>query len=84
MLTPGPVIDLEALGDRTAVYDLVYVPRETELLRAARARGLPAAGGASMLVAQAVIAFRRWTGVDDAGAAMRAAVAPLLETDGAP
>jgi shikimate dehydrogenase len=82
MLTPGMVIDPARLGDGAAVFDLVYVPLETELLRAARARGLPAAGGASMLVAQAVIAFRRWTGVADVTDVMQDAVAPLLEAAG--
>jgi shikimate dehydrogenase len=82
MLTPGVVIDPARLGDGAAVFDLVYVPLETELLGAARARGLPAAGGASMLVAQAVIAFRRWTGVADVTEVMQAAVAPLLDASG--
>ena len=79
MLSPGPVVDPARLGDGAAVFDLVYVPLETELLRAARARGLRAAGGAGMLVAQAAIAFRRWTGAEDATAVMERAVAPLLE-----
>jgi shikimate dehydrogenase len=78
MLEPGAVIDAARLRDGAAVFDLVYVPVQTELLRAARARGLPAAGGASMLVAQAVIAFRRWTGVADVTDVMAAAVEPLL------
>jgi shikimate dehydrogenase len=84
MLEPGLVVDPGRLGAGAAVFDLVYVPLETELLRAARARGLRAAGGASMLVAQAVIAFRRWTGVEDATEVMRSAVAPLLEGAAAP
>jgi shikimate dehydrogenase len=84
MLTPGFVIDPARLGAHAAVFDLVYVPLETELLRAARARDLCAAGGASMLVAQAVIAFRRWTGADDVTDVMQAAVAPLLEASAAP
>ena len=46
-----------------AVYDLVYNPRETQLLRAARAAGLPAAGGLGMLLAQAALAFEIWTDV---------------------
>jgi shikimate 5-dehydrogenase len=37
-----------------------------------------------MLVAQAVIAFRRWTGADDVTDVMQAAVAPLLEASAAP
>jgi shikimate dehydrogenase len=84
MLTPGAVVDPALLGERAAVFDLVYVPLDTDLLRAARARGLRAAGGASMLVAQADIAFRRWTGADDVTDVMQAAVAPLLEAAGAP
>jgi shikimate dehydrogenase len=84
MLDPGAVIDVARLPDHAAVFDLVYVPLETELLRAARARGLRAAGGASMLVAQAVIAFRRWTGVADTTEVMAAAVEPLLASVEAP
>jgi shikimate dehydrogenase len=84
MLTPGMVVDPALLGEHAAIFDLVYVPLETDLLRAARARGLRAAGGASMLVAQADIAFRRWTGADDVTDVMQAAVAPLLEAAGAP
>ena len=84
MLTPGAVIDPAALRADAAVFDLVYVPRETELLRLARARGLRAANGAGMLVHQAAIAFRRWTGVEDAGGTMRTALAPLLEEGAEP
>jgi shikimate dehydrogenase len=79
MLAPGTAVDPAALGAGAAVFDLVYVPPETELLRRARERGLRAANGAGMLVAQAAIAFRRWTGVEDASGPMRAALAPLLE-----
>ena len=45
-----------------AVYDLVYNPPETALIRAARAAGLPAATGLGMLVEQAALAFEAWTG----------------------
>jgi len=84
MLSPGAVIDPAVLRAGAAVFDLVYVPPETELLRLARARGLRAANGAGMLVHQAAIAFRRWTGVEDSSATMRAAVAPLLEQGAQP
>ncbi len=78
MLTPGSSIDPDALGTHSAVFDLVYVPAETDLVTRARARGLRACNGAEMLIAQAVIAFRRWTGIEDASQAMREALAPLL------
>ncbi|MFH1524357.1 MAG: shikimate dehydrogenase [Chloroflexota bacterium] len=44
------------------VYDLVYNPRETLLLRRVRAAGLRAASGIGMLVEQAALSFACWTG----------------------
>jgi shikimate dehydrogenase len=82
MLEPGTAVDPDALGADTAVFDLVYVPPETELVSRARERGLAAANGAEMLVAQAEIAFARWTGVEDAADVMRAAVDPLIRAGG--
>lgn len=78
MIDPGSTLDVEALTATATVFDLVYVPAETPLLRAARARGLRAANGSEMLIAQAAIAFERWTGVGGMDGVMRAAVAPLL------
>ncbi len=57
-----------------AVYDLVYNPSETALLRSARAAGLPARPGLGMLVEQAALSFERWTGLEAARAAMWAAL----------
>jgi shikimate dehydrogenase len=78
MIDPGMTIDVDALQGDATVFDLVYVPAETTLLRAARARGLRAANGSEMLIQQAAIAFERWTGVGGMADVMRAAVAPLL------
>ncbi len=44
------------------VYDLVYVPAETRLLREARAAGCDTLGGLPMLIAQAERQFAWWTG----------------------
>ena len=52
------------------VYDIVYKPRETRLLRNAREAGLPAANGLGMLVEQAALALERWTGQSVPRAAM--------------
>jgi len=82
MLEGGSVVDPGALGERTAVFDLVYVPPETELVRRVRERGLDAANGAEMLVAQAEIAFARWTGVEHSADVMRRAVEPLILAGG--
>jgi shikimate dehydrogenase len=78
MLEPGSTIDVEQLPVGATVFDLVYLPPETALLQAARARGLRAANGSEMLIQQAAIAFERWTGVSGMAGVMRAAVAPLL------
>ncbi len=78
MIDPGATIPVELLRHDATVFDLVYVPAETPLLAAARARGLRAANGSEMLIAQAAIAFERWTGVGGMTDVMREAVAPLL------
>lgn len=79
MLSPGTAVHVERLGGSTAVFDCVYVPSETPLVREARARGLRASNGGGMLVAQAAIAFERWTGIGGMDEVMRAAVQPLLD-----
>lgn len=56
--------DLSPLGAGAIVYDLVYAPLETALLKAARARGLAAMDGLSMLVGQAAEAFQRFYGLE--------------------
>lgn len=78
MIDPGMTIDVSLLPAGATVFDLVYVPAETPLLRAARDRGLRASNGSEMLIQQAAIAFERWTGVSGMADVMRAAVAPLL------
>jgi shikimate dehydrogenase len=81
MLSPGPVVDVELLDPSAAVFDVVYIPAETELVRRARARGMRAANGDRMLVAQAATAWVRWTGLADPTDVMHEAVAPLLARD---
>jgi shikimate dehydrogenase len=55
-------IELGALRAPRAVYDMIYNPAETRLLAAARAAGLPAANGLSMLVHQGARALEIWSG----------------------
>ncbi len=50
------------LPSKTVVYDLVSNPRETKLVRDARAQGLSAYTGLGMLIEQAALAFEIWTG----------------------
>lgn len=56
-------LDLSSLPLTTLVNDLVYVPLETPLLAAARARGNPVVDGLGMLLHQAAPGFERWFGV---------------------
>ena len=84
MVDPGATIPVDRLREDATVFDLVYVPPATPLLIAARARGLRAANGSEMLIAQAAIAFRRWTGIEGMAGVMRDAVAPLLADVEAP
>ncbi len=63
----SPQVDVDPWPERipipqgVRVYDLVYNPPQTRLLQRAGASGLPTANGLGMLVAQAVLAFQRWT-----------------------
>lgn len=55
-------IPLARLPDSARVYDIVYSPPQTPLLRAAKARGLQTANGLGMLVFQGARSFEIWTG----------------------
>lgn len=63
---PPLEIDLSPLPAGATVADIVYVPLETPLLRAARVRGLRAVDGLGMLLHQARPGFHAWFGVDPA------------------
>jgi 3-dehydroquinate dehydratase / shikimate dehydrogenase len=56
------------------VMDMVYRPRETELLSAARRRGIETISGVDMFVAQGVAQWEIWTGLRAPEAEMRRAV----------
>ena len=59
---PALEIDIGRLPSDAVVADLVYVPLQTALLAAARARGLKTADGLGMLLHQAVRGFELWFG----------------------
>jgi shikimate dehydrogenase len=58
-MTGQPVLDLDLrpLADDATVYDIVYAPLETRLLKAARDRDLKVLDGLEMLIGQAALAF---------------------------
>jgi shikimate dehydrogenase len=68
---PSLRLDVSLLPSHAVVADLVYVPLQTELLTAARARRLKTADGLGMLLHQAVRGFELWFG-------QRPAVTPEL------
>jgi shikimate dehydrogenase len=82
---PGLEVDLAPLPASAVVADIVYVPLETRLLAAARARGLVAVDGLGMLLHQARPGFEAWFGVaPQVDQALRDAVAAdIPKRDGA-
>jgi shikimate dehydrogenase len=60
---PPLELALDALPPPALVSDIVYIPRETPLLAAARKRGNPTVNGLGMLLHQARPAFRAWFGI---------------------
>ena len=59
----SPLSESTDLPKHAKIYDLVYNPRETKLVRDARAQGLQATTGLGMLVEQAALGFTLWTGI---------------------
>lgn len=66
-------LDAALLPPGSVVFDLVYNPPETPLLKAAKQRGAKPVSGLGMLVYQAAESFRVWTGQDAPVAEMLAA-----------
>jgi shikimate dehydrogenase len=60
---PALDISLDRLPPHALVGDLIYTPRETPLLAAARARGNMTVNGLGLLLNQARPAFQAWYGV---------------------
>lgn len=59
-----PPVDFDALNPSAFVYDIIYTPAETMLLRKARENGLRTLNGEGMLAGQGAVAFKHWTGVE--------------------
>ena len=75
---PALDVDVGRLPPRAVVCELVYVPLETPLLAAAKARGLRTADGLGMLLHQAVRGFELWFGQRPA---VTAELRALVEAD---
>ena len=57
-----PPIDLKLLPEGALVYDIIYNPAETKLLKTARELGFPTLNGLSMLLLQGKESYRLYTG----------------------
>ena len=66
-----PPVDVAAINSSAVVYDLIYTPAKTRLLREAEARGHETINGEMMLAAQGAEAFFLWTNVRPDMALMR-------------
>jgi len=64
------------LPRHVSIYDLVYNPRETKLVRDARAQELEATTGLGMLIEQAALSFEIWTGCNPSRELLFDAVKP--------
>lgn len=69
----SPWPDTNRLPECELVYDLVYNPPMTRLMKQALKQGLDASNGLGMLVRQAAASFRIWTGIEPPVGTMRAA-----------
>ena len=61
---PPLELDLAQLPASAVVYDIVYVPLLTQLLKAAQARGNKTVDGIRMLLHQGRPGFKAWLGED--------------------
>lgn len=61
---PPLEIDLSALDRDALVTDIIYIPLETDLLKAAKARGNRVTNGLGMLLHQGPLAWKLWFGIE--------------------
>lgn len=78
---PGSPVDPGLLEPRHWVLDVIYRPLETELVRAARARGCRVATGAGMAIGQAAESFSLFTGRGADAAALARDFAALVASE---
>jgi shikimate dehydrogenase len=77
-------VPAEAIHAGALVYDIIYRPFETTLMRTAKERGARVLGGLPMLIYQGAASFKLWTGRDAPVDVMfEAARAALAAEDGA-
>ena len=73
-----PPVDWSNVKADAFVYDIIYTPAETRLLREAREHGHRILNGEGMLAGQGAAAFRKWTGVTPDAGLMKARLREAL------
>ncbi|MCJ7631335.1 shikimate dehydrogenase [Candidatus Bathyarchaeota archaeon] len=71
-------VDAKLLGPNLVVFDIVYGPHETRLLKDAKAAGAKRVNGLGMLAHQGAQAFEIWTGMEAPVATMTGALKEAL------
>jgi shikimate dehydrogenase len=71
-------LDLDSLLPHMLVADVIPNPPQTELLRAAAARGCTTLDGLGMLVHQGIISIKHWTGIEADADVMRETLAEIF------
>ena len=74
-----PNIDLDTITPEMFVQDVIPNPTETALIKELRRRGIPYETGAGMLINQAAINIRLWTGLDPDKTVMYKALEEALQ-----
>ena len=74
-------VDADLLSSGLIVFDIVYNPMKTRLLREAEASGATTIGGLDMLVWQGALAFEKWTGKKAPVEVMKREAMKLLKED---
>jgi shikimate dehydrogenase len=74
-------LDVNSLQPGMVVADVIVNPARTRLLRAASERGCLTFGGRGMLINQAVLGVKLWTGIDVDPQVMLDALSSILDTD---
>jgi shikimate dehydrogenase len=72
------LFDETVLNRRQLVYDTIYIPRRTRLLKVAEEKGCKILDGAEMLVLQGARSFELWTGQSAPVDVMRKALLQAL------
>jgi shikimate dehydrogenase len=71
-------VPAEYLHAQLTVFDAVYTPRQTRLLREAAERGCRTVAGLEMFLGQALVQFESWTGLQAPTSVMRSIIEQRL------